>query len=234
MKTISISGSLRESVGKKGAGEVRAREMVPCVVYGGKEQIHFSALEKDFKSLVYTPDVHMVKLDVGGKTFNAIMQDIQFHKVTDKIIHVDFLEVIPGKPVVMDIPVRTKGTSEGVREGGKLHVKSRKLRVKGLPEKFPDNIMVDITKMKIGDSVRVGDIKLDGLQLLNAPNITVVAVRVTRAAVEEEVAPTATTAATPGTPGAPAAAAPGAAPAVPAPGAPAGSKKEEKKDDKKK
>lgn len=222
MKTISISGSLRESVGKKGSHDLRSKEMVPCVVYGGKEQIHFSALEKDFKTLVYTPDVHMVKLDIGGKTCHAIMQDIQFHKVTDKILHVDFLEVIPGKPVVMDIPVRTAGTSEGVREGGKLHVKLRKLRVKGLPEKFPDNITVDITKMKIGDSVRVGDIKMDGLQFLNAPNITVVAVRVTRAVVEE-VAPVAAAGAAPAA-GAPAAS---AAPAADA-------KKEEKKDDKKK
>lgn len=222
MKTISISGSLRENVGKKGAHELRTREMVPCVIYGGKEQVHFSALEKDFKSLVYTPDVHLVKLDVGGKTCNAILQDIQFHKVTDKILHIDFLEVLPGKAVVMEIPVRTTGTSEGVREGGKLYVKLKKLKVKGLPEKFPDNISIDITKMKIGDSVRVGDIKIDGLQLLNAPNVTVVAVRVTRAVVEE-VAPAAATTA----------AAPAAAAGTPA-AAPADAKKEEKKDEKKK
>ena len=218
MKTISISGSLRENVGKKAALELRNKAMVPCVMYGGKEQIHFAAIEKDFKPLVYTPDVHLVKLEIAGKTFSAIMQDIQFHKVTDKILHIDFLEVLPEKALVMDIPVRTEGTSEGVREGGKLYVKLRKLRVKGSPEKFPNSIKIDISTMKIGDVVRVGDIKIDGLQFLNEPNVTVVAVKVTRAVVEEASTASAATAATP------------AATAA----APADAKKEDKKDDKKK
>ena len=230
MKTISISGSLRVNVGKKDAEDLRRQGKVPCVLYGGKEQVHFSAFEKDFKHLVYTPDVHLVKIDLGGKKCDAIMQEIQFHKVSDHIIHVDFLEVIPGKSVIMEIPVKTIGTAEGVREGGRLLKKLRTLKAKGPAEKFPDNITLDVTKMKIGNSIRVGDIKIDGVQFLNAPNITVVAVKVTRA-VEEEVAPTAATATA--TAATPAAATPGAA-APAAPAAAEAKKEEKKKDDKKK
>jgi large subunit ribosomal protein L25 len=210
MKSVSISGSPRVNVGKKDATALRNQKQVPCVLYGGKEQIHFSVLESDFKPLIYTPNAYTVDLDIAGKKFNAIVQEAQFHTLHDHLLHVDFLEVVPGKAVIMNIPVRTTGTSPGVRSGGKLVKKLKTLKVKGLVEKMPDVINIAIDKMNIGDSVRVGDIKIDGLTLLNAANVTVVAVQVTRAATEDAAAQTA--AAAP----AKAAAAPAKAAAAPA------------------
>src|SRR3990170_190973 len=120
MKTLTLTGSKRTSVGKKEANALRKNGKVPCILYGGKDIVHFEAIEKDFKPLVFTPDVHMIKLDVGGKQIDAILQDIQFHPVTDRIMHVDFMEVLADKPVIMEIPVKLLGTSLGVKEGGKL------------------------------------------------------------------------------------------------------------------
>lgn len=185
MKTVSISGSPRANVGKKDAQELRRKELVPCVIYGGKEQVHFSAPEKQFKHLVYTPEVNLVKLDVGGKEYNAILHDIQFHRLSDKIIHVDFMEIVPGKPVTMNIPVKTKGNSEGVKAGGKLLKKMRTLKVRGVAEKMPDEITFDVTNLNIGDSIKVSDVKLDGLSVMDEPTSTIVAVRVTRNVAEE-------------------------------------------------
>ena len=210
MKSVSISGSPRANVGKTDAKALRVSKHVPCVLYGGKEQVHFSVLSADFKSLIYTPDVNTVNLDIAGKKYHAIVQETQYHKLTDHLLHVDFFEIQPNKAVVMSLPVKTSGTSPGVRNGGKLVKKSKTLRVKGLVEKMPDAIIIPIDKMEIGNSVRVSDLKIEGLTILNAQNITVVAVEVTRAAVEE--APKATTAAA-----APAAAAKAAAPAAKAP-----------------
>ena len=127
MKSVSISGSPRVNVGKKDAKALRRQGQVPCVLYGGKEQIHFSTPERDFVKLVYSPDIHLVKLDVGGHNYDAIMQEIQFHKLSDKINHIDFREVIPGKPVVVNLPVKVEGNAVGVRAGGKLHKKMRTL-----------------------------------------------------------------------------------------------------------
>ncbi|MDQ3047844.1 MAG: 50S ribosomal protein L25/general stress protein Ctc [Bacteroidota bacterium] len=186
MKSVSISGSPRASVGKKDATSLRNGEQVPCVLYGGKEQVHFSVLAADFKNLIYTPEVNTVNLDIAGKKYHAIMQDAQFHALTDKLLHVDFLELISGKAVTMSIPVKTTGTSPGVRNGGKLVKKLKTLKVKGLVEKMPDSIDIAIDKLEIGNGVRVSDIKLDGLTMLNAQNITVVSVQTTRAAVAEE------------------------------------------------
>ena len=185
MKSVSISGSPRANVGKTDATALRNAKRVPCVLYGGKEQVHFSVLEADFKDLIYTPHVNTVDLDVDGKKFKAILQEAQFHTVKDHLLHVDFLEIIAGKPVTMTIPVKTTGTSPGVRNGGKLNKKLKTLRVKGLVEKMPDTIDIAIDKLEIGDVVRVSDLKFDGLTFLNAGNVTVVNVQVTRAAVEE-------------------------------------------------
>lgn len=185
MKSVSISGSPRANVGKTDATALRNAKRVPCVLYGGKEQVHFSVLEADFKDLIYTPHVNTVDLEVDGKKFKAILQEAQFHAVKDNLLHVDFLEVIAGKPVTMSIPVKTTGTSPGVRNGGKLNKKLKTLKVKGLVEKMPDTIDIAIDKLEIGDSVRVGDLKIDGLTFLNAENVTVVNVQVTRVAVEE-------------------------------------------------
>ncbi|HXC03676.1 MAG TPA: 50S ribosomal protein L25/general stress protein Ctc [Bacteroidia bacterium] len=204
MKTIKLNGALRTKSGKKDAMHLRREAKVPCILYGGKETVTFSVIEKDFKPLVFTPEIHAVKLDVGGKEYNAILQDIQYHTVTDHIIHADFLEVVPGKSVVMNVPVQTEGTAPGVKAGGKLQKKLRTVRVKGPVEKMIDVLRLDVSKLEIGDSIRVGDLKYDGLTFLQAPNITVVGVRITRNVVEETPAAAATTAAAPAA-GAPAA-----------------------------
>ena len=188
MKSVSISGSPRANVGKKDAAALRNAERIPCVLYGGKEQIHFSADEAAFKNLIYTPEVNTVNLDIDGKKFHAILQEAQFHRVNDHLLHVDFLEIIPGKPVVMNLPVKTTGTSPGVRAGGKLNKKLKTLKVRGLVEKMPDVIEVPIDALEIGGLIRVSDIKADGLTFLDAPNVTVVNVQVTRAVAAEAAA----------------------------------------------
>ena len=186
MKSVSISGSPRANVGKKDATALRNAKQVPCVLYGGKEQIHFAVLSADFKNLIYTPDVNVVDLDIAGKKYNAILQEAQFHKIHEQLLHVDFLEIMPGKPVTMNIPVKTTGTSPGVRAGGKLVKKLKTLKAKGLVEKMPDTINIAIDAMEIGHSVRVEDIVIEGLTFLNASNITVVGVETTRVAAAEE------------------------------------------------
>jgi large subunit ribosomal protein L25 len=183
MKSVSISGSVRSNVGKKDATALRNAKQVPCVLYGGKEQVHFSVLAPEFKNLIYTPEVQTVELNLSGKKYNAILQEAQYHALTDDLLHVDFLEIIPGKAVTMNIPVKTTGTSPGVRAGGKLVKKLKTLKVKGPVEKMPDSIDLAIDALEIGQGVRVADIKLPGLTLLNAENITVISVQVTRAAV---------------------------------------------------
>jgi large subunit ribosomal protein L25 len=186
MKSVSISGSPRANVGKKDATALRNAQQVPCVLYGGKEQIHFAVLSSDFRNLIYTPDVNVVDLEIAGKKYNAILQEAQFHKIYDQLLHVDFLEITPGKPVTMNIPVKTTGTSPGVRAGGKLVKKLKTLKAKGLVEKMPDTINIAIDEMQIGQSIRVEDIIIDGLTFLNASNITVVGVETTRVAAAEE------------------------------------------------
>jgi large subunit ribosomal protein L25 len=220
MKTVSISGSLRANVGKSDAKELRKQNNVPCVIYGGKEQVSFYAHENAFTKLVYSPDVQIINLEIGGKVYQTVMQEIQFHKVTDKINHIDFLELTPGKAVTLNLPIRVNGIPAGVRDGGKLQKKMRTLKARGPIEKMPQEINIDAAPMKIGDSVRVSDIKFDGITMLDPSNATVVAVRVTRNVVEETpVAAAATT----------------AAPAAGATAAPAAdAKKEEKKEEKKK
>ena len=222
MKSVSISGSPRANVGKTDATALRNAKRVPCVLYGGKEQIHFSVLSADFRNLIYTPNVHTVDLDIAGNKYHAIVQETQFHPVKDHLLHVDFLEIVAGRPIVMNLPVRTTGTSPGVRNGGRLSKKLKTLRAKGLVEKMPDAVIIPIDKMEIGNSVRVGDIKVDGITFLDASNITVVAVQVTRVSVEE---PTAAAAATTPAAGATATPAAGAAKAAPAPAAKAPAKK---------
>ena len=232
MKTLTLAGSKRTSLGKKNTHALRREGKVPCILYGGKDVVHFEAIEKDFKHLVYTPDVHMIKLDVGGKQVDAILKDIQFHPVTDSIMHVDFLEVIADKPVVMNIPVKFNGTPVGVKEGGQMLKKLTKIRLKGLISKIPATIEINVVPLKIGDYVRIKDIKYDGVTFLHEPVVTIVAVKTTRAVVEE-VTPAAAAAAA--VAGAPATAAVGAAAGTPAAGAtPAAPVKEEKKAEKKK
>ena len=185
MKQVSISGSLRENVGKKDAKLNRKQGKIPCVLYGGKEQIHFSTEEASFKDVIYTPEACTVVLNIGEKSINAILQEVQYHPVVDNIIHADFLEIFPEKPVTIHIPIKIVGVSPGILKGGRLVQKLRKLKVKALPGNLPDNIMIDISKLEIGDSVKVVDVKQKDLLFLETPNSLIVTVKTTRVAVEE-------------------------------------------------
>lgn len=197
MKTVSLSGSPRANVGKTDAASLRAKGQVPCVIYGGSEQIHFYADERAFKNIIYTPDTNLVNISVDGKNFLAVLQEAQFHKINDKLIHADFLQVIEGKPVTVQIPVKTVGQSQGVKDGGKLTVKMRKLKVKGLVNKLPERIELNIENLGIGKSISVGEIKIDGITILHPSNISVVSVQTTRNVAAEETATPAATTATP-------------------------------------
>jgi len=185
MKEVSLSGSLREGVGKKDTKAIRNSGRIPCVVYGSGEQTHFTTGTIEMEKLVFTPDVAFVNLEVGGKKIKSIIQAIQFHPVTDKIEHVDFLELNEKKKVKMDIPVRLKGRSVGVMAGGKLQQVFRKLKVQAFPGDIPDTIEIDITEMGVGAAVRVKDLASDKLTILNAPNAVVVSVKTARGVVEK-------------------------------------------------
>ncbi len=188
MKSVTLSGSLRTNVGKVNAREIREKGNVPCVIYGGKEQIHFEADIRAFKPVIFTPNAHIVEIDLDGKVYKTVLQEAQYHKINDKLIHADFLEVIDGKPVTISIPVILNGQSEGVKKGGKLVLKQRKLKARGLANELPDTIDINIDKLNIGDSISVGDIELKGVTLLNAKNVSVVAVQTTRAVAAETTA----------------------------------------------
>ena len=187
MKSITIKGSERESVGKKATKALRNAGKVPCVVYGGEKPLHFSADELAFKDLVYTAAAHTVKVDLGEGKVNAIMQDIQFHPVTDKILHIDFYQLFDDKEVTMNIPVRLQGNSPGVRNGGRLLFRKRKLAIKALPDNLPDFFDVDISELKIGDNIIVESLLSDDFTILHPDSTVVVQVKTQRAAVVEEV-----------------------------------------------
>jgi len=180
MKSITIQGTKRESVGKKSTKALRDAELVPCVVYGGGEPLNFSAEEKAFKGLVYTPEAHTVSLEVDGKTIPAVLQDIQFHPLTDRIIHADFYQLSDDKPVIMEVPVRITGRSKGVVAGGVLRQTYRKLKVKAIPANLPDEIVVDITALKIGNKFYVESLKNDKYSFMHPDNAVVVAVKMSR------------------------------------------------------
>lgn len=182
MKKVSLSGSIRENVGKKDAADLRRQGNVPCVVYGGEEQIHFHIAENDAKKLIVTPNVYIVELNIGGKEIKAIVKEAQIHPVTDRIIHLDFIQVTEGKPVKVKLPVKLEGFSVGVRNGGKLRQHFRKLTVQGLEDALPEIITVNIDDLKIGGKIRVGDINIDGVELLDASTAVVVAVQMARGA----------------------------------------------------
>jgi len=176
MKTIEIVGEAREERGKKYAKRLRRRGMVPCILYGGKEQSHFAADSRSFKNLIYTPNFHGVKLTVGEQKFDAVLREVQYHPVTDEILHVDFMQLFDEKPVAVRIPVKLMGQSPGVAEGGQLIQKTRKLVVKALPEKFPDFIEVNLDDLIIGNSVQVSDLEVEGLEFLDPQNVVIVRV----------------------------------------------------------
>jgi large subunit ribosomal protein L25 len=187
MKAISISGSPRENVGKKDAKLNRKNGLVPCVVYGGKEQVHFTVPATDFGPLIFTPFTFSVNLTIEKKKFHAVLQESQFHKVTGDILHLDFLEIDPAKPVVLSIPVNFTGIPQGVLKGGKLVKKFRKLKVRGLISEMPDDISVDLTHLEIADTCKVSDLNIEKLELLDPKNTVIAFVKSTRAVVEEPV-----------------------------------------------
>ena len=187
MKSITINGSQRESVGKKATKALRNAGQVPCVLYGGDKPVHFSAPELAFSKLVYTPNAHTVVIELdNGETLNAVLQDIQFHPVTDRILHIDFYQLFEDKEIALNIPVNLVGNSRGVKNGGVLRRNNRKLRIKALPANLPDFIEIDITPLKIGDKVAVGDLPTDGYTFLHSDNTVVCQVRTSRVAVEDE------------------------------------------------
>ena len=186
MKSFAISGSRRENVGKRDAKELRYEGKVPAVLYGGDNQIHFAVSAADLKGLVYTPDVHFVDIDVEGTKAQAVLQDIQFHPLTEQILHVDFLRINESKPFVMEIPVKLTGTSPGVKMGGKLIQKLRKLRVKAFAKDMPQYVEVGIEVLELGKSVRVGDLSFDKFQVTNNTDDTIVSVVMSRALKQAE------------------------------------------------
>ena len=186
MKTIELSGVSRAELGTKDAEKLRREGQVPCVLYGGTENIHFNVDIRDIDKLVFTPNVYLVKLAVGDVTVDALLRDIQFHPVTDRVIHADFLQLSPDKLVDVELPVRLIGNAIGVRNGGKLRLTQRKLKVKGLLADLPEAIEVNIEKLRIGHAVKVGELSFAGLTFLNAENAVVVAVKAARGAVDDE------------------------------------------------
>ncbi len=186
MKTVSMSGSPRENVGKKDAARLRREGLVPAVVYGGDKQIHISLNAHDVSKLVYTPNVYKVELEVGGDKYETIVQEMQFHPVTEAVLHADFLQLFDDKEVKVKLPVVLNGSSIGVRNGGKLGQNYRRLSLFGLPNAFPEAVEIDVTDLKIGDLVRVSDITFEGVTCLEPANAVIVGVKTARGAVDEE------------------------------------------------
>jgi large subunit ribosomal protein L25 len=187
MKSITINGSQRESVGKKATKALRNAGQVPCVLYGGDKPVHFSAPELAFSKLVYTANAHTVVIELeNGETLNAVLQDIQFHPVTDRILHVDFYQLFEDKEIALNIPVQLVGNSRGVKNGGVLRRNNRKLRIKALPANLPDFIEIDITPLKIGDKVAVGDLPSGDYTFLHSDNTVVCQIKTARTAIVDE------------------------------------------------
>jgi large subunit ribosomal protein L25 len=218
MKTITIEGQLRTEIGKQATRQLRSEGKVPGVIYGGAQEVNFSAPAAAFKSIVYTPDFQLAELVLNGKSYKCILKDLQFDKVSDQLIHVDFLELVQDKKVIATIPIKFTGAAIGVKDGGKLMTKMKALKVKTLPKYLQENIKVDITNLALNGNVRVEDVKIDNYEILNSPRIPIASVVLTRELKQEEATPAATAA------GAATVAAP-AAGAAPAAAPKAGSKK---------
>ncbi len=184
MKSITIKGSERENVGKKATKAVRDAGMVPCVIYGGNQPVHFVADERAFKDLVYTPNAHTVVVELNGTSYNVIMQDIQFHPVSDKILHIDFFQLSDDKEIIMEVPVKVTGTSPGVLLGGVLRLNQRRLKVKALPKNLPDFVEANISELQMGNKLYVTKIETNNFKLMHPDNTVVCQVRISRAAMK--------------------------------------------------
>jgi large subunit ribosomal protein L25 len=206
MKTITIEGQLRTGLGKQATRLLRSEEKVPGVIYGGAKEVNFSAPATSFKSLVYTPDFQLAEVTVEGKSYRCILKDLQFDKVTDDLIHVDFLELVEDRQIVATIPIKFTGAAKGVKDGGKLITKMKALKIKTYPKYLKENIEVDLTTLELNGNVRVEDVKAANYEILNSPRIPIASIVLTRQLKQEEAA-----AGTPAAGAKPAAAAPAAA-----------------------
>ena len=185
MKSITIKGSERESVGKVATKALRNAGAVPCVLYGGNQAVHFSAEEKAFKNLIYTPNAHTVVIDLGkGKSFDAVLQDIQVHPVSDRILHIDFFQIFDDKEITMEVPVKIIGKSKGVMAGGDLRLNNRKLKVRALPKNLPDFVTADITPLEMGNKLYVTKLETKDFKFMHPDNTVVCQVRISRAAMK--------------------------------------------------
>ena len=187
MKSIDVKGTARtiaerSSAQARALKEIRRNNGVPCVLYGGKENLHFTVTTDELRKIVYTPHIYVINLNIDGKVVNAIMKDIQFHPVKDTILHVDFYEIDESKPILMEVPVQLDGLAEGVKAGGKLVLQMRKIKVKALYNVIPERLVINVTNLGLGKSIKVGDLNFEGLQLMNAKDNVVCAVKLTRAA----------------------------------------------------
>jgi len=219
MKTITIEGQLRTGFGKGATRQLRSQELVPGVIYGGAQEVNFQAPAAAFRSLVYTPSFQLAEVKLEGKNYRCILKDLQFDKVDDKLIHIDLLELVEDKKVIATIPLKFTGVAKGVKDGGKLSIKMKALKVKTYPKYLKEQIEVNVDNLELNGNIRVQDVKVDNYELLNSPRIPIASVALTRQLKQEEAtAPVATASTT---------AAPAAAAAAPAAAAPAG-KKEKK------
>ncbi|MDR0863337.1 MAG: 50S ribosomal protein L25/general stress protein Ctc [Candidatus Symbiothrix sp.] len=182
MKTFQLEGSKREGTGKKAAKAYRKEGLVPCVLYGSEGVTHFTVTKEGIRKLIYTPEIHIVDLTIGGKASVAILKETQYHPVSDELLHADFQQIAADKPVVIEIPVVLEGLAEGVKAGGKLSLEIRKLKVKGLYKNFPEKLAINIENLGLGKTIQVGKLHFENLEILNAKDNVVAAVKLTRAA----------------------------------------------------
>ncbi len=185
METIEIKASKRESLGRKNAVTLRREGQVPCVIYGGTEIVHFYAHEFEFKKLIFTPNVYLVSLNIDGTKYNCVLQDTQYHPLSDKLVHADFLSITADKPVNIKIPVKLVGIAEGAKQGGKLVQKMRLMKVSGLSKDLPNVLEIDVTKVGIGQSIKVEKLSFPNLQILEPKNAIVCVISMTRSAMKE-------------------------------------------------
>lgn len=182
MKTVVLKGQIRESVGKKDAKKLRAKDIIPAVLYGGEEPIHFSVPFADLRKIIYTPSIYLLEIELDGEVHHAKMQDVQWHPVDEKILHIDFLKIQQGKPIRIDVPLNVSGLAKGIKMGGKLNTNLRRLKVKASAEYLPDTIDVDVTELGIGQGIKVADLNIENVEFLDVKSNVVVSVGITRAA----------------------------------------------------
>lgn len=213
MKTITIEGQLRTEHGKSATRQLRSQELVPGVIYGGAQEINFAAPAKAFKGLVYTPSFQLAEVTVDGKTYHCILKDLQFDKVSDELLHVDLLELVENKKIIATIPLKFTGAAAGVKEGGRLIIKMKALKVKTYPRYLKEQIEVSVDNLQIGENIRVQDVQVDNYEILNSPRVPIASVTTTRQLRQEETTAAPAASAAPAAAPAAAASAKAAAPA---------------------